>query len=135
MALLLTEPRTIHNFTTSGSDDPPIKVAEKMMKEFENQKIGDGINHSKCIELLYDENLTPQKSNLNKPSEVLKKFDRLNSDSKSLKFENSTYNQKNIFRKLDRNLDTETPIDFDIFEGEDSPNVFPVLQKLLSPCQ
>lgn len=135
VAILWAESRTIPNFTTSESDESPIKISEKMMKKFPHQEEINGINHSKCVELLQDKNPYHQKSNLHKPAEVLKKFNRLNSDSKSLKFENSIPSQNHILKKLERKVQKENPIEFDIFEGEENDTIVPILNKLLSPSQ
>ena len=55
VAILLSDPRTVANFTTSATADPPQVIAEKMTYFYkEDEKAKPGVSHIKCIELIED---------------------------------------------------------------------------------
>jgi hypothetical protein len=78
VAILLSEPRTIPDFTTSASAALPQVIAQKMavLHEFSPVEAMPGVNYLKCIELLEDCDTLRNTIKFPKAREMLKKFDR-----------------------------------------------------------
>jgi ankyrin repeat protein len=78
VAILLSEPRTLPNFTTSASADLPQVIAQKMALLYKDSPIEatPGVNYLKCIELLEDCDTLRNKIKFPRAREMLKKFDR-----------------------------------------------------------
>ena len=136
MAILLAEPRTIPNFTTSSTDDLPIKIASKMIKEpIDKEDVGDGRNYQKWIELLTDFKSIYQNEAFPKPRELLKKFDRYHTTSESLNFDSGWKSNKNYSENIGRIQTKGSTLDIEGVATEDCTKIEEILKKLLNPFQ
>lgn len=146
VAILLTETRTITDFTTSESGKTPLQIAKdfvntNILSQDQEEENKTGVSHSKCIELLYDTDTLRTKSKSQKQKEKLKKMPRANSAANPLDFFTPTkansLHQKVTHNSLARNNTVEKNIDAVSIGGSvescDVDQTEVVLKRVLKP--
>jgi hypothetical protein len=144
---MLSDARTIYDFTTWESGKTPKEIAEDyslIEKPRENKnKEQTGVCHLKCIELLDDWKTFRNKPKIPRPREKLKKMPRAHSAITGVEFMtpkkvNSVF-QKISSNKLDKNFTADKNADIvswdDSFEGDHLDDLYHVLKKYLNPIE